>query len=46
MYINLNTNEFGCTLYGITNCLLSNYTTTYMKALLFLTSILYITIGF
>ncbi len=28
MYNNLNTNEFGCTLYGITNCLLSNYTTT------------------
>jgi len=28
MYNNLNTNEFGCTLYGIANCLLSDYTTT------------------
>jgi len=27
MYNNLNTNEFECTLYGIVNCLLSNYTT-------------------
>ncbi len=28
IYNNLNTNEFGCTLYGIVNCLLSDYTTT------------------
>ncbi len=28
MYSNLNTNEFGCTLYGIANCLLFEYTTT------------------
>jgi hypothetical protein len=28
LYNNANTNEFGCTLYGITNCLLSDYTTT------------------
>jgi hypothetical protein len=27
MYNNLNTNEFGCTLYGITNRLSSYYTT-------------------
>jgi hypothetical protein len=28
MYNNLNTNEFGCTFYGITNHLSSDYTTT------------------
>jgi Zn-finger protein len=28
IYNNLNTNEFGCTLYGIANCLLFDYTTT------------------
>jgi hypothetical protein len=28
IYNNLNTNEFGCTLYDIANCSLSNYTTT------------------
>jgi hypothetical protein len=28
MYNNLNTNEFRCTLYGIANCLLSDYTIT------------------
>jgi hypothetical protein len=28
MYNNLNTNEFGCTFYGITNCLSFEYTTT------------------
>jgi hypothetical protein len=27
MYINLNTNEFGCTLYDIVNCLLFDYIT-------------------
>jgi len=27
MYNNLNTNEFGCTLYDIVNCLLSDYRT-------------------
>jgi hypothetical protein len=28
LYNNLNTNEFGCTLYGITNRLSSDYITT------------------